>query len=87
MRCILCDRCREIVRDERKIKIVTFAKSLRPGPVRADSPASVVDHIWTKELCPACSDELENFMNQTTSSGTGDDTSEEAPDTDGEATD
>lgn len=72
MRCILCDRCKTIVENPRKIKVVTYAKPLSTKtPVKADDSA-MCDHIWTKELCPSCSEELENFMNQTANSGADD---------------
>lgn len=66
MRCILCDRCKKIVEDERKIKIVTYARPLNTGanvkcPTRADE-RTMNDHIWTKEVCPSCAEEFENFM-------------------------
>lgn len=76
MRCILCDRCKSIVEDVRKIKVVTYARPLRQGPVRADDPASN-DHIWTKELCPSCAESLEDFMNNTVDAGLGDDSDTE----------
>lgn len=67
MRCILCDRCKKIVEDERKIKVVTYARPLGIVPrdkclvARADD-RQFNDVIWTMELCPACAEELENFM-------------------------
>lgn len=66
MRCILCDRCKKIVEDERKIKVVTYARPLKFGadircPDRADDRA-MNEHIWTKEICPACAEEFEGFM-------------------------
>lgn len=66
MRCILCDRCKKIVEDERKIKVITFVRPLStsPGskcPNRADD-RQMNDHIWTKEVCPTCAEEFEDFM-------------------------
>lgn len=66
MRCILCDRCKKIVEDKRKIKVVTYARPLNTGegvkcPTRADD-RQMNDHIWTKEICPACAEEFEDFM-------------------------
>ena len=76
MRCILCDRCKSIVEDARKIRVVTYARPLKPGPVRADDPASN-DHIWTKELCLNCAESLEDFMNNAADAGTNDDSNVE----------
>lgn len=66
MRCVLCDRCKKIVEDERKIKAVTYARPLNvcpnaKTPPRADD-RQVSDLVWTKELCPACAEEFETFM-------------------------
>ena len=85
MRCILCDRCKSIVEDFRKIKVVTYAKPLTPGPVNADEP-SKADRLWTKELCQACAEELENFMEQDTGADSGDTSEGGGSGTDGEMT-
>lgn len=65
MRCILCDRCKKIVEDERKIKVVTYARPLNIGggkhPARSDD-RQMNDHIWTMEICPACAEAFEEFM-------------------------
>ena len=69
MRCILCDRCKKIVEDERKIKVVSYARPLCAGatnvkcPTRADD-RQMNDLIWTKELCSICAEAFENFMIQ-----------------------
>ncbi len=73
MRCVLCDRCKKIVEDERKIKVVTYARPLNvctstKTPPRADD-RQVSDLIWTKELCPVCAEELEGFMTPVGSTG------------------
>ena len=53
MRCTLCDRCKKIVENERKIKVVTYARPLESKPgVRCPAPANdrqMNDHIWTNE--------------------------------------
>lgn len=77
MRCVLCDRCKEIIKDLRKIKVVTSAKPLLVDPGvkradRADNPATN-DILWTKELCQDCYDELEAFMSNEADSGDSDD--------------
>ena len=38
MRCTLCDRCKKIVENERKIKVVTYARPLesKPGVRRSE---------------------------------------------------
>lgn len=75
MRCTLCDRCKKIIENERKIKVVTYARPLevRPG-ARCPAPANdrqMNDHIWTKELCPECALEFESFMDMEDASGSG----------------
>lgn len=69
MRCILCDRCKKIVEDERKIKVVSYARPLNIGATNAKCPTRADDRqmnelIWTKELCPICAEAFENFMFQ-----------------------
>jgi len=54
------------VEDERKIKVVTYARPLNTGinakcPNRADD-RQMNEQIWTKELCPSCAEEFESFM-------------------------
>lgn len=76
MRCILCDRCKKVVEDWRKIRAVTFARPLFVDASaktvdRADK-ASTNDILWTKELCQDCADELESFMSQEDNSESGD---------------
>lgn len=78
MRCTLCDRCKKIVENERKLKVVTYARPLetRPG-IRCPAPANdrqMNDHIWTKELCPECALAFENFMDMEDNPGTGGET-------------
>ncbi len=75
MRCILCDRCKKIVEDERKVKVVTYARPLNAGipregkcPTRADD-RQMNEQIWTKELCPNCAEEFEIFMSPGASAG------------------
>lgn len=67
MRCILCDRCRKIVEDERKIKVVTYARPLnvthRDKCVERADNRQMNELIWTMEICPSCAEQLENFMN------------------------
>lgn len=74
MRCTICDRCNRIVEDERKLKVVTYARPLNVGAsVRCPAPGDnrqMNDHIWTKELCPDCAIEFEEFMD-TEPSGSG----------------
>ncbi len=76
MRCVLCDRCKKIVEDERKIKVVTYARPLNAGlpcdsnkcPPRADD-RQMNEHIWTKELCPTCAEAFESFMSPDDNAG------------------
>lgn len=85
MRCILCDRCKKIVGDSRKIRVVTYSRPLYTDPCsktpeRADNHATN-DVLWTKELCPDCAEGLETFMSQATDPG-----SDDSSENDGEVT-
>jgi len=73
MKCIVCDRCKTIIEDVRRCKVITCARPLKPDvmdkpPYRGNDP-KVNDILWTKELCNSCVDELEAFFTLTTASG------------------
>lgn len=69
MRCIVCDRCKAIIEDVRKSRVITCARPLKPGmmcgkggvPYRGDDPQQN-DLIWEKEVCDDCRAALEAFF-------------------------
>lgn len=68
MRCIICDRCKKIVEDEQKTRVITCARPLtrpKPGTVpvtyRGDD-RQMNDIMWMKEVCMNCAAELDTFM-------------------------
>ncbi len=68
MRCILCDRCKKIVENEKKMRMITCARPIAhpkpdapPVAYRGDD-RKMNDIIWMKELCMSCAEELEEFM-------------------------
>lgn len=69
MKCIVCDRCKTIIEDPRKCRVITCARPLRidpdarqcKSPYRGDDPKTN-DLLWTKELCSECIDELDAFF-------------------------
>lgn len=73
MRCILCDRCRKIVGDEQKMRVITCARPLMcpkpgtpPSQYRGDD-RQMNDIMWMKEVCASCAMELDAFMESLTS--------------------
>ena len=82
MKCIVCDRCGEIIKDLKRHRVVTLARPLKPdvcgkAPHRGNDPQAN-DIFWEKELCSNCVDELEAFM-EPKGTGGGDDTPTEEP--------
>lgn len=73
MKCIVCDRCKKIIEDKRKCRVVTCAKPMRPDvmdkPTYRGNDPKVNDIFWMKEICSDCIDELESFFEPSTSGG------------------
>lgn len=70
MKCIVCDRCKAIIENPRRCRVVTCARPLKPRttcdkggkvPYRGDDPRQN-DLLWEKEVCDKCLDELEAFF-------------------------
>lgn len=66
MKCIVCDRCKKIIEDKRKCRVITCAKPFNPAMMdkryyRGNSPKDN-DIFWVKEICLDCLDELEVFF-------------------------
>lgn len=66
MKCIVCDRCKKIIEDKRKCRVITCAKPIKPDregkpPCRGNDP-QFNDILWEKELCTECAEELELFI-------------------------
>lgn len=73
MKCIVCDRCKKIIEDKRKCRVITCAKPMRPDvmdkPTYRGNDPKVNDIFWMKEICNDCIDELESFFEPDTSGG------------------
>lgn len=69
MRCIICDRCKQIIENPRHCRVITCAKPLKP-PINNDkvqyrgNDRQQNDIIWEKEVCTDCLDALEAFFEQ-----------------------
>lgn len=69
MKCIVCDRCKTIIENPRKCRVITCARPLKPRvacengkvPYRGNDPQQN-DIIWEKEICDKCLDDLEVFF-------------------------
>lgn len=70
MKCIVCDRCKTIIENPRRCRVITCARPLKPRtacdkgfkvPYRGNDPQQN-DLIWEKEICDKCLDELEAFF-------------------------
>ena len=67
MKCIVCDRCKTIIENPRRCRVITCARPLKPRtvcdkggkvPYRGNDPQQN-DLLWEKEICDKCLDELE----------------------------
>ncbi len=70
MKCIVCDRCKTIIEDARKCRVITCAKPLKSDgvgkpPYRGNDP-QMNDILWSKDLCSSCAEELEAFLDLAT---------------------
>lgn len=69
MKCIVCDRCKTIIENPRRCRVITCARPLKPRtscdkgkvPYRGNDPQQN-DLLWEKEICDKCLDELEAFF-------------------------
>lgn len=69
MKCIVCDRCKTIIENPRRCRVITCARPLKPRtgcdkgkvPYRGNDPQQN-DLLWEKEVCDKCLDELEAFF-------------------------
>lgn len=71
MKCIVCDRCKKIIEDPKKYRIVLCSRPLNPRlngckSTRSDDKQAN-DILWEKELCMSCADEIENFADAASS--------------------
>lgn len=65
MKCIVCDRCKKIIEDPKKYRVVLCSRPLKPQlnatkSCRSDDKQAN-DILWEKEVCMSCADEIENF--------------------------
>lgn len=69
MKCIVCDRCKTIIENPRRCRVITCARPLKPrvicekgkAPYHGNDPQQN-DILWEKEICEKCLDELEAFF-------------------------
>lgn len=65
MKCIVCDRCKKIIEDPKRYRVILCSRPLKPQLNGAKSCRSddkqANDILWEKELCMSCADEIENF--------------------------
>ena len=70
MKCIVCDRCKAIIENPRRCRVITCARPVKPRtscdkggkvPYRGNDPQQN-DLLWEKEVCDKCLDELEAFF-------------------------
>lgn len=69
MKCIVCDRCKTIIENPRRCRVITCARPLKPRtgcdkgkvPYHGNDPQQN-DILWEKEICDKCLDELEAFF-------------------------
>lgn len=74
MKCILCDKCKKVIEDPQKRRVVTCA---RPIVHRSDDSKKAYrgddrqmnDIIWEKDLCTDCITALEEFLAESDESG------------------
>lgn len=70
MKCIVCDRCKKIIEDTKRCKVVTCSKPLKidwqnertQSGQSARPERSLKENIWEKELCSDCAELLDEFM-------------------------
>lgn len=78
MKCILCDRCKSIIDDPKKSRVITCSRPITRNHAEGHvwttywNEDGSHDIIWTKELCPACAAEFEEFANPTSPTDTED---------------
>lgn len=67
MKCVICDRCKEIIKNPRYGRVITCARPLKwPGDhgnvTYRGNDRQMNEIMWEKELCSKCLDELELFF-------------------------
>lgn len=65
MKCIVCDRCKKIIEDPKKYRVILCSRPLNPQldgtkNFRSDDKQAN-DILWEKEICMSCADEIETF--------------------------
>lgn len=74
MKCVLCDKCKQIIEDPQKRRVVTCARPIAhrsddgKKPYRGDD-RQMNDIIWEKDLCTDCAAALEEFLSESAESG------------------
>lgn len=67
MRCIMCDKCKEIIEDPKQVRIITCSRPMKcqaqREPEKREFNTPKQDIIWDKELCVKCALEIETLIN------------------------
>lgn len=67
MKCIMCDKCKEIIEDPSQVRIITCSRPMKhpasQEPVKREFNPVKQDVIWDKELCIKCALEIESLIN------------------------
>lgn len=92
MKCIVCDKCKEIIKNPRLVRVITCARPLRapmsmeggcvvgkPGYRGNDRQQN--DIFWEKEICDSCLGKLEAFFEDEGGGGTTEPDTPNTPDT------
>lgn len=73
MKCIICDKCKEVIADPTQVRIITCSRPVKcpamQETVKREFNPPKQDVIWDKELCVKCALEIESLIND----GAGDD--------------
>lgn len=67
MKCIMCDKCKEIIEDPAQVRIITCSRPMKRPAVQEAAKREFDPHkqdvIWDKELCIKCALEIESLIN------------------------
>ena len=73
MKCILCDKCKKVIEDQQKRRVITCARPIAhwnddgKKAYRGDD-RQMNDIIWEKDLCTDCASALEEFLEESSES-------------------
>lgn len=84
MRCIVCDKCGEIIPNKQQVRTITCSRPVE-RPVSQTVKREIGQHppqdtIWHKELCVKCAMEIEALIDTPSEEPLPDDQTPEIPD-------